>query len=440
MKKLVLGCVALISCTEVTIIEPAISSFEIEAPATVLFPGDTMPLTPIMATADGKYLVLDDAVWDSSDSTVIRVDADGHAIAVRPGEARVTIHSRNQAASVNLQVDSGFVSIEAGVAATCAQKLNRELWCWGSGWTIGDHFTDGSSAVARKVPSPVPLSEITIGSRHVCGLADDGTAYCFGSPNAGADGSGHLRDFSSVPRPVVTSLKFKSISAGWEHTCALTGDGVAYCWGRNYERQLGRADVGVSYAVVPVDTDLRFKQLQANGSNTCGLALDGDAYCWGDWRGYFGDSTIVQNVVKPMKIAVPKLRMFDSSNEDPCGIAFDGDLWCWTHHVEHVARVGKVTSVSVGATHNCVTQNDGRIACFGKNNYGQLGTGNTTESSDLVTPGVGLAFRQIAVGALHTCGITDTGATYCWGFNSDGQLGNGSRAHSYVPSRVILVH
>jgi len=33
------------------------------------------------------------------------------------------------------------------------------------------------------------------------------------------------------------------LSAGEEHTCGVTTDDRVYCWGRNYEGQLGTASV-----------------------------------------------------------------------------------------------------------------------------------------------------------------------------------------------------
>jgi alpha-tubulin suppressor-like RCC1 family protein len=38
---------------------------------------------------------------------------------------------------------------------------------------------------------------------------------------------------------VLDSMKFAMVSAGSDHTCAITSDRKAYCWGRNAEGQLG---------------------------------------------------------------------------------------------------------------------------------------------------------------------------------------------------------
>src|SRR5512132_4088985 len=86
---------------------------------------------------------------------------------------------------------------------------------------------------------------------------------------------------------------FVAVSAGREHTCALVADGTAYCWGSNEFGQLGVADdsttclrdsrpVACERVPVAVVGGLKFRKIRAGGSHTCGLTLDGSAYCWGD--------------------------------------------------------------------------------------------------------------------------------------------------------------
>ena len=53
--------------------------------------------------------------------------------------------------------------------------------------------------------------------------------------------------------PVTGGLTFSHLAAGLTHTCGLTQDGRAYCWGDNHWGELGRAtqsNVGVPTPVV----------------------------------------------------------------------------------------------------------------------------------------------------------------------------------------------
>ncbi|MGZ3724875.1 MAG: hypothetical protein ACXWQQ_03715, partial [Pseudobdellovibrio sp.] len=77
-----------------------------------------------------------------------------------------------------------------------------------------------------------------------------------------------------------------------------------------------------------------------------------------------------------------------------------------------------------------------KVKCWGYNNSGQLGLGDTNNRGDATTElGYGLPFvdlgtnkfaKKIAVGWLHTCAILNDDSVKCWGSNTYGQLGYGN--------------
>src|SRR5213076_1954999 len=79
-----------------------------------------------------------------------------------------------------------------------------------------------------------------------------GAAYCWGYNESGQLGVGtsegpHTCRYGSCsadPVPVVTGLRWVSITAGGAHTCGLTPGGEAYCWGSNAYGQLGIGTAG----------------------------------------------------------------------------------------------------------------------------------------------------------------------------------------------------
>src|SRR3954462_15008993 len=96
----------------------------------------------------------------------------------------------------------------------------------------------GSPAPAVTATSLV-WTQVTVGGQHACALASNGRAYCWGHAEAGQLGTGTTP--IQVPRPTRVSgaLQFAQISAGTEHTCAVTTDSKAYCWGENGSGELG---------------------------------------------------------------------------------------------------------------------------------------------------------------------------------------------------------
>jgi alpha-tubulin suppressor-like RCC1 family protein len=90
--------------------------------------------------------------------------------------------------------------------------------------------------------------------------------------------------------------------------------------------------------------------------------------------------------------------------------------------------------LAAGDAHTCALTSDGRILCWGRNNFGQLGDGTTTDSGSPIE-GLGLQAPNLAVSAgySHTCALTAAGGVKCWGRNSGGELG---RAGADSPTPV----
>ena len=97
-----------------------------------------------------------------------------------------------------------------------------------------------------------------------------------------------------------------------------------------------------------------------------------------------------------------------------------------------------VVEVAAGMYHTCARLADNKTKCWGRNDHGQLGLGDTAGrgaspgemGSELppVDVGTGRTVQGLAVGGLHTCALLDDFSVKCWGSASDGQLGYESTA------------
>ncbi len=176
------------------------------------------------------------------------------------------------------------------------------------------------SPVPVKLATAEAFVDIDVGFRHTCALTADGRAFCWGRNDfgqlglgEGAPGAGQL-----TPAELPTSLRFSSLTSGALFTCALeTGSGAAYCWGFNGSGQLGARSTGecadeqgnifpCQFDPLAVTGGLKFSVISAATQHVCAVTTDGVAYCWGlGSNGQLGDGSKGETVFKtePTKVA-----------------------------------------------------------------------------------------------------------------------------------------
>ena len=111
--------------------------------------------------------------------------------------------------------------------------------------------------------------------------------------------------------PVAGGLTFAGVDAGGGHTCGVAAAGAAYCWGLNETGQLGTGSatgpescLGMNEPFQPCSTvpvavagGLSFTAVTVGDLHSCGVTAEGTAYCWG-WNEYgqLGDGTTTQRL------------------------------------------------------------------------------------------------------------------------------------------------
>jgi alpha-tubulin suppressor-like RCC1 family protein len=247
--------------------------------------------------------------------------------------------------------------------------------------------------------------QISAGDRHTCAVTTDNRAYCWGLDSTGQLGDGGTTN-RGRPTLVAGGLLFFEVYAGGNHSCGITTANKAYCWGANSSGQLGDGTTTERHRPVAVANG-SFVQIRAGYKHTCAVRSTKVAFCWGDntW-GQLGDNSKTRRL-KPVQIA--------------------GGL--------HFLRL------TAGTIHSCGIATDNHGYCWGKNGHGELGDGTVATRLKPTAVAGGRSWRQIWAGSSFlvkqtqsfTCGVTTDKRAFCWGDNSTGQLGSGNPFDSHVP-------
>jgi alpha-tubulin suppressor-like RCC1 family protein len=196
--------------------------------------------------------------------------------------------------------------------------------------------------------------------------------------------------------------------------------------------------------------------MAAGGQHTCAVTPAGALYCWGsNTYGQLGDGTTTDHHT-PVAVAVPgglTLANLTVGDQFSCLLATTGQPYCWGRNSFGQLGDGTTTdritpvqvenpgglrfvSLKAGTNHACAKTDGGAAYCWGSNANGQLGDGTTTDRSTPVPVSGGIVFNVVRPAAEHTCGIETGGQAYCWGWNNFGQLGDGTTTTRLTPVAV----
>jgi alpha-tubulin suppressor-like RCC1 family protein len=188
----------------------------------------------------------------------------------------------------------------------------------------------GPALATSAAGTPLVFRFVSAGDSHTCGVTTDGRAYCWGNNFTGQLGDGTRTDHI-LPAPVLGGLRFGNVSVGRDHTCALTRDHRAYCWGYGGGGRLGDGSNGtITREPVAVAGGLRFAQVKAGSSHSCGITAAGEAYCWGDNQfGQLGDHTRIRRLTPARVTTNLRWRWVNPGGYHTCGVTTDNRAYCF---------------------------------------------------------------------------------------------------------------
>jgi alpha-tubulin suppressor-like RCC1 family protein len=111
----------------------------------------------------------------------------------------------------------------------------------------------------------------------------------------------------------------------------------------------------------------------------------------------------------------------------------------WANHETpvFVASIPGVSALAAGSRFTCALT-ESHVKCWGDGTYGTLGNGTWSNAPQPVQAQVDNVVA-LAARESHACAVDSAGGVWCWGRNETGQLGTGDRIQRNVPTRVLGV-
>lgn len=202
--------------------------------------------------------------------------------------------------------------VAVGGSGACALTTGGVAYCWG--FNLDGFVGDGTTThrgLPTAVMTPVVFQALGASHRSVCGLAIDGSTWCWGSNDQLGTGSSSQQLLT--PTRVLGSQRFISLAVsngGAAGACGLEDGGVSSCWG--HAAPQGWTSSPIVFAPKALETDLRFEQVSVTGGGlACGVASSPVAglFCWAtggsDYRsGQLGTGD-TNKYVGPIPVSLP---------------------------------------------------------------------------------------------------------------------------------------
>ena len=294
-------------------------------------------------------------------------------------------------------LDGVAIKLAAGSHHTCALMDTGEVKCWGLNYNSG-RLGAGTSS-------------------YYIGTSSNHMGANLVAVNFGDD------------------LRATDISAGFAHSCAVLENGLSKCWGYQYSSWGtlltgsyssvtwgdSSADMGTNLAYLDLGSDRAPIQISASAQYSCAILDDGNVKCWG--YGGYGQLGHGANS-----------NLGDSSSEVGDGLPYAllGGLTANQIYTSKPSGHHYTSTTSTDYSFSCGLMEDGHLRCWGYNGYGQLGIGNTNQidlwyemGSNLQVTDIGDYVESAALGLQSMCAIREDGQVRCWGQNNYGQLGHG---------------
>jgi len=198
------------------------------------------------------------------------------------------------------------------------------------------------------------------------------------------------------------------------------------------------------------------------GSNVIIATKEDKIYAFGSNGGGalgFGHQNNMFKLTVNEKLSHKRIIDFKNSALHVIASTADGKVYCWGRNEYGILGIGRnsektykpelnqylndIIDICCGYLHSLALTIDGEVYAWGYNKDGQIGNGKNSEYESQLMPyhvkGFdGQKVKAISCGSWHSMALTDRGNVFSWGYNNFGQLGIGSVESCNSPKLITL--
>jgi alpha-tubulin suppressor-like RCC1 family protein len=348
----------------------------------------------------------------------------------------------------NAFVDPGLNTL---VAPTPIYQLGLQSWGRNNYGQLGLSNTTSYSS-PKQVGSLTDWKQISAFAANIAAVKTNNTLWTWGLGNRGGLGLNNTTSYSS-PTQVGALTNWLQVSTGYSCVIAVKTDGTLWSWGNNSNGQLGLGNITYYSSPVQVGSLTNWSLASANTRGFCfAIKTDGTLWAWGsNGQGQLGIGNTT-SYSSPVQVGslTNWLQISCGYYVSALALKTDGTLWSWGRNNYGQLGLGNTISYSspkqVGALKNwkaiysgvssvLALKTDGTLWAWGRNNFGQLGLGNRTYYSSPKQVGSLTNWSKICVNTAAAAIKTD-GTLWSWSQNNFGQLGLGNITSYSSPKQV----
>ena len=253
--------------------------------------------------------------------------------------------------------------------------------------------------------------------------------------------------------PVTTVVP--RLVSGEDISALLRADGTVETWGYNNFGSLGLGDTVDRLSPTTIESFAGINDVATGWYHMLAIGIDGTLSVWGwNWYGQLGLGNSGGGTDRLTPTQVPGLTGVVAASGG-YGHSLvrqsNGAVFAWGRNdygqlglgntinrstPTKIAGLTDVAAINAGAYHSFILKADGSLLACGRNDYGQLGLGDTTDRSSPNQIAGLTNVIAISGGALHSVALKADGSVWTWGYNQYGQLGLGDTDHRSTPTQI----